>query len=39
MRHVKRITESDLIILTILKKMLQINPNDRPDFIELKTIF
>ncbi|CAK87362.1 unnamed protein product (macronuclear) [Paramecium tetraurelia] len=38
MRHVQRITESDQIILTILKKMLQINPNERPDFIELKAI-
>ncbi|CAD8101085.1 unnamed protein product [Paramecium sonneborni] len=39
MRYVQRITESDQIILTILKKMLQINPNNRPDFIELKSLF
>ncbi|CAD8093644.1 unnamed protein product [Paramecium sonneborni] len=38
-RYVERITQSDQIILTILKKMLQINPNNRPDFIELKSFY
>ncbi|CAD8169117.1 unnamed protein product [Paramecium pentaurelia] len=39
LRHVKRITADDNIIISILKKMLQINPNNRPDFIELKQIY
>ncbi|CAK86725.1 unnamed protein product (macronuclear) [Paramecium tetraurelia] len=39
LKHVKRITADDNIITSILKKMLQINPNNRPDFIELKQIY
>ncbi|CAD8111170.1 unnamed protein product [Paramecium sonneborni] len=39
LKHVKRITADNNLIIDILKKMLQINPNNRPDFIELKQIF
>ncbi|CAD8099810.1 unnamed protein product [Paramecium sonneborni] len=39
LKHVKRITADDNLIIDILKKMLQINPHVRPDFIELKQIY
>lgn len=39
MRHVKRITADDLLIMTLLKHMLNSNPNDRPDFKDLKSLY
>lgn len=39
MRHVKRITGDDKIIMTLLKHMLKSNPNERPDFKELKILY
>ncbi|CAK90455.1 unnamed protein product (macronuclear) [Paramecium tetraurelia] len=39
LKIVKRITAEDNLILSILKKMLQINPINRPDFIQLKQIY
>lgn len=39
LKHVKRITADDTLIVNLLRQMLTINPENRPDFIELKIKF